>query len=97
SQSARKIRPALLPILRLTPMEDFKALFLEETLFYNRVVLGSLVPRGWWEPLPHFLQTWLRNYIGGNILYFVSGFLWSLYVYHLKRDVYLPKATVELQ
>ena len=36
--------------------------FVDETSFYNRIVLSHLLPASLWEPLPHFLQTWLRNY-----------------------------------
>lgn len=61
--------------------------------FYNRIVLGSLLPGAAWDPLPHFLQTWLRNYIAGCLLYLVTGFLWCFYIYHLYRNVFLPKGT----
>ena len=65
--------------------------FVDETSFYNRIVLSHLLPASLWEPLPHFLQTWLRNYLAGNLLYFISGFLWCFYIYHLKLNVYLPQ------
>ncbi|KAL9269178.1 Delta(7)-sterol-C5(6)-desaturase-like protein [Drosera capensis] len=66
-------------------------LFLEETAFYNRILLGSLFPSELWTPIPHFLQSWLRNYIGGVLLYLLSGSLWCFYIYYLKRNVYVPK------
>ncbi|PIA33365.1 hypothetical protein AQUCO_04100053v1 [Aquilegia coerulea] len=75
-------------------MEEYLKLFIEETSFYNSIVLGNLVPTNLYEPLPHFLQTWLRNFIGGTLLYFISGFLWCYYIYHLKRNVYLPKDAI---
>ncbi|KAL6960976.1 Delta(7)-sterol 5(6)-desaturase [Sarracenia purpurea var. burkii] len=71
-------------------MEDYLRLFAEETSFYNGVVLGSFLPSRLWDPLPHFFQTWLRNYIGGTLIYLLSGFLWCFYIYYLKRNVYLP-------
>ncbi|CAN6706543.1 unnamed protein product [Malus baccata var. baccata] len=74
--------------------ESYLNPFLEETTFYNRIVLGSLVPNRVWDPLPHFFQTWLRNYVGGTLLYLVSGFLWCLYIYYLKRNIYIPKDAV---
>lgn len=70
---------------------DYLKLFVDETTLYNRIVLGNLLPSGAWESLPHPLQTWLRNYIGGTLLYFISGFLWCFYIYYLKRNVYVPK------
>ncbi|XP_050229757.1 delta(7)-sterol-C5(6)-desaturase-like [Mercurialis annua] len=77
-------------------MEEHKQLqfFLEETALYNNIVLGHLVPSDWWHPLPRFFQTWLRNYIAGTLLYFISGFLWCFYIYYLKRNVYVPKDAI---
>lgn len=76
-------------------MEDhgsaYLGLFVDETTLYNRIVLGSLLPSRVWDPLPHFLQTWLRNYLGGTLIYFLSGFLWCFYIYYWKRNVYVPK------
>ncbi|XP_030536794.1 delta(7)-sterol-C5(6)-desaturase-like [Rhodamnia argentea] len=68
----------------------YLGLFTEETSLYNRIVLGGLLPASAWEPMPRFLQTWLRNYIGGTLVYFLSGFLWCFYIYYLKRNVYVP-------
>lgn len=69
-------------------------LFVDETSLYNRIVLGNLLPGGVWDPLPHFLQTWLRNYIAGCLLYLVSGSLWCFYIYHLYRNVFIPKDSI---
>ncbi|XP_024037743.1 delta(7)-sterol-C5(6)-desaturase 1 isoform X2 [Citrus clementina] len=71
--------------------DDYLQLFVDETTLYNRIVLANLLPFKWWDPLPHVLQTWLRNYIAGTLLYLVSGLLWCFYVYYLKRNVYVPK------
>ena len=65
--------------------------FMDETTFYNRIVLGSFLPMKLWDPLPHFIQTWVRNYIGGTLVYLLSGFLWCFYIYYLKRNVFVPK------
>ncbi|KAL3527033.1 hypothetical protein ACH5RR_011689 [Cinchona calisaya] len=70
---------------------DYLKLFVEETSFYNNIVLGSLLPERLWSPLPHFFRGWLRNYVGGVLVYFISGFLWCLYIYYLKCNVYFPK------
>nr|DAD35403.1 TPA_asm: hypothetical protein HUJ06_006043 [Nelumbo nucifera] len=75
-------------------MEDYLQLFVDETNFYNRIVLGSFLPENLWKPLPHFLQTWIRNYIGATAIYFISGFLWCFYIYYWKRNVYLPKDAI---
>ncbi|XP_043698606.1 delta(7)-sterol-C5(6)-desaturase-like [Telopea speciosissima] len=75
-------------------MEEYLQLFVNETNFFNRIVLGSLLPDNLWKPLPHFLQSWIRNYIGGTLVYFVSGFLWCFYIYYLKRNVYIPKDAI---
>ncbi|KAK9945732.1 hypothetical protein M0R45_011231 [Rubus argutus] len=74
--------------------ESYLNLFVEETSFYNRIVLGRLLPNRVWEPLPHFFQSWLRNYLGGTLIYLVSGFLWSFYIYYLKRNLYVPKDAI---
>ena len=71
--------------------DDYLALFVAETSFLNRIVLGSTLPAKAWAPLPHFAQTWLRNYVGGTLLYLVSGLLWCFYIYYLRRNVYIPK------
>ncbi|XP_020582724.1 uncharacterized protein LOC110026203, partial [Phalaenopsis equestris] len=65
--------------------------FVDETEAFNNIVLGLMVPESIWRPLPSMLKSWLRNYIGGNLLYFVSGFIWCFYIYYLKRNVYIPK------
>ncbi|KAJ9147338.1 hypothetical protein P3X46_029512 [Hevea brasiliensis] len=76
-------------------MEDkYLQFFLDETSLYNDIVLGHLLPSSWWVSLPRFFQTWLRNYIAGTLLYFISGFLWCFYIYYLKRNLYLPKDAI---
>lgn len=72
-------------------MESYLRLFVEETTFYNRFVLATFLPAKLWEPLPHFFQTWLRNYIGGTLVYFISGLIWCFYIYYWKRNVFVPK------
>lgn len=73
------------------PTAEYLAQFVEETSFYNRIVLASMLPAKAWAPLPHFLQTWFRNFLGGTLVYLISGLLWCLYIYYLKRNVYIPK------
>jgi hypothetical protein len=86
-----------LSILKVPTMEDpttdYRQFFIEDTDFYNRIVLNFLLPQSLWVPLPRFFQTWLRNYIGGVLLYFISGFLWCFYIYYWKRNVYLLKGS----
>ncbi|KHN14891.1 Delta(7)-sterol-C5(6)-desaturase [Glycine soja] len=73
---------------------EYSRLFVEDTDLYNRIVLGTLLPHFVWGPLPHFLQTWLRNYLGGVLLYLLSGLLWCFYIYYWKRNVYVPKDAI---
>ncbi|KAK4792611.1 hypothetical protein SAY86_023046 [Trapa natans] len=71
---------------------EYLKLFVDRTSFYNRIVLGNLLPACVsWESLPHPLQTWLRNFIGGTALYFVCGFLWCFYIYYIRHNVHVPK------
>ncbi|KAF4375849.1 hypothetical protein G4B88_002196 [Cannabis sativa] len=63
--------------------EQYLQLFVEESNFYNHIVLGTLLPARVWEPLPHFFQR--RASLP------LSGFLWCFYIYYLKRNVYLPR------
>lgn len=69
---------------------EYLRLFVEETTWYNDLVLGPWLPVSVREKIPHTLQTWLRNYVAGLILYFVSGGLWCLYVYTWKGEVFFP-------
>lgn len=66
-------------------------LFVEETSLYNRIVLGTIFPAFALDPLPHIVQTWLRNCIGGFLIYFFSCCLWCFYLYYWKRNIYIPK------
>jgi lathosterol oxidase len=67
----------------------------EETSWYNDIVLGPLLPDALRSTIPHTAQTWLRNYIAGLLLYFASGGLWCLFIYHLKRDVFFPEGRAD--
>ncbi|XP_054787917.1 delta(7)-sterol-C5(6)-desaturase-like [Prosopis cineraria] len=69
---------------------DYRQLFVDDADFYNRLLLGTLLPDCVWVPLPRFFQTWLRNYIGGVLVYLLSGFFWCFYIYYWKRNVYVP-------
>ncbi|KAG6500384.1 delta(7)-sterol-C5(6)-desaturase-like [Zingiber officinale] len=68
--------------------------FVEETDWYNEILLGLIIPGDAWKRLPRPIQSWLRNYIGGTAVYFISGFLWCFYIYYWKRHVYLPKDAI---
>ncbi|XP_078431845.1 delta(7)-sterol-C5(6)-desaturase-like [Wolffia australiana] len=69
-------------------------MFEDEGDFYDRIVLGNLISGWGWESLPRPARAWLRNYIGGTLLYFGSCLLWSFYIYYWKRNVYLPKDAI---
>lgn len=75
-------------------MDDYLGLFVKETNLYNQIVLGALLPEKLWTPLPHFVQGWLRNYIAATLIYFISGVLWCFYIYHIKRNVFVPKGQI---
>ncbi|CAH1454695.1 unnamed protein product [Lactuca virosa] len=74
--------------------EKYLQLFVDETSLTNQLVLGALLPEKIWTPLPHFFQTWLRNYTAGTLVYFITSFLWSFYVYFYKYNVYVPKDAI---
>lgn len=65
----------------LTPgSPEYLNLYTMESAFYNDLVLFFLPP-SIRASIPHFLQSWLRNYIGGCILYIAGSGLWSLAIY----------------
>lgn len=77
-----------------SPISDPLLYFVEETSWYNDLVLGPLVPHHLRSKIPHIAQTWLRNYIAGLLLYFCSGGFWCLYIYHWKKHVYFPEGGI---
>nr|XP_043639096.1 delta(7)-sterol-C5(6)-desaturase-like [Erigeron canadensis] len=74
--------------------ENYLQLFVNESAMANRIVLGTLLPAKIWEPLPHFVQTCLRNYTAGTIVYFITSFLWSFYLYVYKYNVFVTKDAI---
>lgn len=74
--------------------QEYLQLFVDETESWNRLLLGSLLPARVWEPLPHFTRTWLRNIIGGTLIYFISSLLWCFYIYSYKYNVYISKDAI---
>jgi hypothetical protein len=70
--------------------EEYLRLFVEETQWYNDLVLGLWMPSRWRDKMPHTLQTFLRNYVAGLVVYFMSGALWCWYVYKLKGHHFFP-------
>uniref|UniRef100_A0A0D9UWG4 aldehyde oxygenase (deformylating) n=1 Tax=Leersia perrieri TaxID=77586 RepID=A0A0D9UWG4_9ORYZ len=73
---------------------DYLRQFVDETTWYNEIFLSHVVPGDWWRGLPHPLQSWLRNCLGGYLLYFACGFLWCFVIYYWKRHSYIPKDSV---
>ena len=69
---------------------EYLELFVEETSWYNDLVLGLWLPTSVRMHMPHILETWLRNYVAGIIVYFASGGLWCLYIYKWKKDFFFP-------
>ncbi len=70
--------------------EEYLRLFVEETQWNNDLVLGLWMPSRWRDKMPHTLQTFLRNYVAGLVVYFMSGALWCWYVYKLKGHYFFP-------
>ncbi|XP_031499183.1 delta(7)-sterol-C5(6)-desaturase-like [Nymphaea colorata] len=65
-----------------------------QTELYNRVLLGAVLPSALGENLPHYFQTFLRNYIFGIAHCFLSAGLWSFYIYYFKGHVYFPNGKI---
>ena len=70
---------------------DYLRRFVAETEWYNELVLSAVAPGNWWRGLPHPVQSWMRNMVGGYLLYYLSGFLWCFVIYYWKRHAYIPK------
>ena len=75
---------------------EYLQLFVEETQFYNDLVL-FFVPVTYRHSLPHVVQTWFRNYIAGSTLYFVAGSLWCLYIYQIRGSQFFAPGTMPSQ
>ena len=75
---------------------EYLQLFVEETQFYNDLVL-FFVPATYRHSLPHVVQTWFRNYLAGCLLYFVTGSLWCLYVYQIRGSQFFAPGTMPSQ
>ncbi|KAH9610070.1 hypothetical protein KSS87_006483 [Heliosperma pusillum] len=74
--------------------DEYRALFLKETTFYNDVILSTFLPSEVQVKIPHFLQAWIRNFISGSIVYLVPGLVWSFIIYYWSRNLYIPKDCV---
>ncbi|KAJ7542064.1 hypothetical protein O6H91_10G087700 [Diphasiastrum complanatum] len=74
--------------------EGYLELFVAETEWYNDIVLGPLLPKSVRLVIPHILQTWLRNYLAGLLVYFATGGLWCLYIYHWKAPFLFPDGNI---
>jgi hypothetical protein len=80
--------------VRRRSKEEYLRLFVEETQWYNDLVLGLWMPSRWRDKMPHTLQTFFRNYVAGLVVYFMSGGLWCWYVYKLKGHFFFPNGKV---
>ncbi|CAN6451557.1 unnamed protein product [Victoria cruziana] len=68
--------------------EAYLRQFVRMTESWNGLVLGGFASL---RALPHFAQSWLRNFITAALLLLIPSTLWSLYIYHIKPHVYFPK------
>lgn len=73
---------------------EYNQLFVQHTEWLNAIVLNPLMSPSSRAGLPHFLVSWLRNYIAGIVVYFLSGGLWCLWVYRWKKEQYYPKGSL---
>ncbi|XP_031499731.1 delta(7)-sterol-C5(6)-desaturase-like [Nymphaea colorata] len=67
--------------------EAYLRQFVRMTESWNDVVLGDYA---WRAALPHFAQSWLRNFITATLLLLIPSTIWCFYIYHLKPHVYFP-------
>jgi lathosterol oxidase len=58
----------------------------------NCVVNGALAPRKLVDALPLWGQTWLRNFLAANLIYFGVNTLWAGYIYSAAGKFYFPDA-----
>jgi len=68
-------------------------LIFEENVWKNSLVMW-MFPTGIREQLPHAVQTWLRNLIMVNAVYFGVGALWCYYTYFCFGDVLFAPGTI---
>lgn len=73
--------------------KDYLALFKEETEWYNNIVL-FFIPTELRNALPHTVESWIRNYVAGVLVYFLTGGLWSLYVYKMRGSYFYAPGTM---
>jgi Delta7-sterol 5-desaturase len=57
-------------------------------------LVKPIVPPAIWERLPHFCQSWLRNFLFAAGVYFGVGFIWAYYIYHCFGSDLFPKHNV---
>ncbi|KMZ61546.1 hypothetical protein ZOSMA_51G00370 [Zostera marina] len=75
-------------------MEYINHPFVDEASSYNNFVLGNSIPSFLWKDLPHPAQTWLRSWVAGTILYFLSSFVSYLSIRFLVHRGRLAKDTL---
>ncbi|CAO2821427.1 unnamed protein product [Amaranthus hypochondriacus] len=75
-------------------MEEYMKLFLEETSWYNEIVLSKKIS----SLLPHFLSSWLRTTLFAFVLYPLSAFFclnfWKRYASSPKEKMPSKRAMV---
>lgn len=72
------------------PKEERLRLLKEENEFLNSLIVG-LLPQQLVGQLPHFYQTWLRNYVATMFVYFGVCGAWCYYAYWcFGKELYKP-------
>ena len=78
---------------RMSSAENTMLRIRTETDWLNSLI-QPVVPEKLWNALPHFFQSWLRNYLSGTAVYLIVGCVWSYYIYHCFGSDLFPKGNV---
>lgn len=74
---------------------EYLNLFKEETQCFNDLVL-FFIPSNYKSHLPHLVQTWLRNYVAGLSVYFLSAGIISFFLYGFPKNSVIPEDPAEI-
>lgn len=75
------------------PHAERVQLMLEENQWKNSLFTWIL-PTGLVQVMPHWVQTWYRNWIAVQLVYFIVGALWCYYTYFCFGDVLFAPGTI---
>jgi lathosterol oxidase len=75
------------------PQAERLELIFEENQWKNNMVMW-IFPQSIREQIPHAVQTWIRNLVMVNAVYFGVGLAWCYYVYFCYGDVLFAPGTI---